>query len=135
MVRTYKQKAGSRSYKTGYSEDDLKDALWKLQSNCMSLPKASKTYTIPLGMLQNKAISAHSGSVGRPPRLSKECCKKIAKCIDVLADWKVPLSGLEICLLVKEYLDAKRVKHLEFKNNSPGPDWLENFSKKHNFSK
>ena len=47
----------------------------------------------------------------------------------------MPLSGLEICLLAKGYLDTKGVKDLAFKHNLPGLDWLENFSKKHNFSK
>ena len=135
MVRIYKRKVGSRNYKNGYTEDDLKDAVRKVQVNSMSLRKASKTYNIPLGTLRNKVIGAHSRSVGRPTRLSEECSKQIANSIDILADWKVPLSGSEVCLLVKGYLDAKGVKDPVFKNNLPGPNWLESFSKQYNFSK
>ena len=46
----------------------------------------------------------------------------------------MPLSGLEICLLAKGYLDTKGVKDLALKHNLPGLDWLENFSNKDNFS-
>ena len=134
MVRTHKRKAGSRNYKTAYSQDNVKDAVRDVKTNGMSLRKASKKYKIPLGTLRNKVIGAHSGNVGRPAQLDEECVKQIAKCVDILADWKVPLSGSEVCLLVKGYLDAKGAKSDVFKNNLPGPDWLENFTKKNNFS-
>ena len=135
MARNYKRKVGSRNYKTACTKENLKDALREVRTNGMSLRKASKTYNIPLGTLRNKVVGAHSGTVGRPPQLSEECSKHIAKCVDVLADWKVPLSGPEVCFLVKGYLDATGIKDCVFKNNFPGPDWLENFSKKHNYSK
>ena len=115
MARNYKRKAGSRNYKTAYTKDNVKDSLRENRTNGMSLRKASKTYYIPLGTLRNKVIGAHSGTVGRPPQLSEECSKQIAKCVDVLVDWKVPLFGPEVCLLVKGYLDAKGVKDCVFK--------------------
>ena len=101
----------------------------------MSLRKASKTYNIFLGTLRNKVIGAHSRTVGRPPQLSQEYSKQDAKCVNVLADWKVPLSGPEVCFFVKGYLDSKGVKDCVFRNNLPGLDWLESFSKIHNYSK
>ena len=99
----------------------------------MSFHKSSNSYKIFLGTSQIKVIGVHSGAVGRPPQLDSECLKQMAKCVDILADYKILLFGSEMCLLVKGNLDANGAKSDAFKNNLPGPDWLENFKERQLF--
>ena len=43
----------------------------------------------------------------------------------------MPLDGLDIRHLVKNYLDARGVKNPDFAENLPGTDWLNRFMKRH----
>ena len=61
----------------------MKDALREVWTNGMSSQKASKTYNIPLEMLQNKIIGTYSRSVGWQIQLFEECSVKIAKQLNV----------------------------------------------------
>ena len=52
--------------------------------------------------------------------------------IDVLTEWKVPVSGIDICWLVKSYLDRRGITDSCFKEILLGIDWQNNFMKRHN---
>ena len=54
--------------------------------------------------------------------------------IDVLTQWRHPLDGTDIKLLVKSYLEKKGVQLKTFKDNYPGDDWVSVFIKRHNLT-
>ena len=55
--------------------------------------------------------------------------------ITSLTDWRAPLDGLDICCIVKTYLDKRGITDSRFKDNMPGPDWVRSFVKRHNLTK
>ena len=135
MVRVYKRKPGVRNYRTGYSNDELNSAVAHVESGNMSLRKAAEKYHIPVGTLHNKLKKAHAGKVGGQFRLLFECEKEILKSIDVLSEWKCPLTGYDVQLLVKNYLDRQGVVDKTFNWNFPGEDWLSRFTKRYELTK
>ena len=127
---TYKRSAGSRQYGTSYTQEALRKALDKCRKG-WSLLKASKVFSIPYGTLHNKYHGKHTRKTGGQPRLSDACQAYLLKTIDLLTEWKVPLDGMDIRLLVKQYLDALGVNDKRFKNNYPGKEWLMSFVRRH----
>ena len=99
MARKYKRKVGSRNYKTTYTEETIFAALREVQRGSLSIRKASQQYKIPFGTLRNKIKKCHTKIAGGQKRLSNECEGQIVKTIDVLTEWKVPLSGFDISYL------------------------------------
>ena len=134
MVRTYQRKSGSRNYKSGYSEESLSSALREVRSQSLSIRKASSKYNIPYGTLRHKFKGMFSKKPGGQQRLSDECEQSLVATIDKLSEWKVPLNGFDICLLVKSYLDGRGLTDACFTRNMPGVDWIKSFSKRHNLS-
>ena len=136
MAPSQKKKApGRRNYKTGYSEEQLKTAIHAVNGRNFSIRKASKFYKIPFGTLRHKIKNLHSKNVGCPKRLCPDTEASLVKVIDTLAEWKVPLTGEDISLLVKGYLDFQGVKDSVFKDNLPGKDWLKNFVETHGLTR
>ena len=135
MARAQKRKAGSRNYKTGYSEDGLKSTINAVKTNQIALRKASKAYGILFETLRNKTKGLHTGKVGQPFRLTPECEAQILDAIQCLTVWKVSLIERNISFLVKGYLHACGVVDSGFKNNLPGSDWLDIFVKRNGFTK
>ena len=58
MVRNYKRQPGSRDY-CNCTEETLQMALSSIRNGKFSIRKASKTYNIPYGKLQNKINNQH----------------------------------------------------------------------------
>ena len=129
-MRTYKRKAGSRGYKTNYSTSTLLKARHKVSAG-WSILKASKKFNIPYGTLYNKIHHLHTMRVGTPYRLTTETENLIVNAINSLAEWKVPLTGLDIRLLVKSHMDKQGVSDRRFVNNLPGIEWLKSFMNRH----
>ena len=130
MPRKYTRKPGSRSYKN-YTSSDLLKAVEDAKRK--SIYAAAKKYNIPYGTLHNKVNGRHDKPNGGQVRLSHELECELAKVIDILADWKIPIGKLEIRTLVKDHLDNNGV-HV-FQDNMPGSDWLRTFMKRHNLTK
>ncbi|XP_043226388.1 uncharacterized protein LOC122383728 [Amphibalanus amphitrite] len=70
---------------------------------------------------------------GGQPVLTSQEEADITLIINQLAEWKVPLSEIDIRLLVKNYLD-RQGKLTRFKNNMPGPDWMKLFMRRNNLT-
>lgn len=100
----------------------------------LSIRKSSKEFNIPFATLRNKVKELHSKRSGGQPRLSLEAEKVIVEMITELTDWRIPLSGLEIRFLVKDYLDRRNVVDRVFTDNLPGHDWLGTFKKRNNLT-
>ena len=114
MVRHYKKKVGGRNYKTGYAKNDFSNALKAIQSGSMSIRKVAKEYHVLYTSLQNKIKGNHPNKIGGQKRLSDELEIQIVEVSDELTEWKVPLDGVDIRHLVKNYLDAQDVKDSVF---------------------
>lgn len=130
-MRHYKRKFGSRPYASTYTEAALTKAVRSYKAGTMSMRKAATKYGIPFGTLNNKCHGKCVNRVGAPLRLSPQCEQRLLTTIDHLAEWKVPMDGMDIRLLVKEYLDRSGISDARFKNNCPGPDWLKSFVARH----
>ena len=71
MVREYKRKPGSRSYRNN-GQITLDEAVKAIKSGKMSQREASKHYKIPRATLRNKVLGKHSGVPGHPTILTRE---------------------------------------------------------------
>ena len=134
MPRVYQRKRGSRRY-IDYLDGTLDDALDAVKKGRRSMRDAAVEYRIPLATLSYKLEGLHGKCVGGQKRLSTECEELILSTINTLTEWKIPMTGVEVRLLVKNYLDALDLPEEIFKDNMPGRDWLRSFTKRHNLTK
>ena len=86
---------------------------------------------IPRSTLHNKLKKKYTQKPGRPTVLNDEEELSIAEHLLATADWGFPFDGMDIMMLVKSYLDKIGRTVALFKNNLPGPDWLESYLKRH----
>jgi hypothetical protein len=134
-MRTYVRKIGNRSYRSAYTMGMLQTAVLKCTSHQMSMRAAAKKYSIPFGTLNNHVHNKHNvRKSGGQLRFSAEGEQYLLKTIDLLGEWKIPLTGLDVRLLVKAYLDKSGVTDSRFNKNCPGYDWLKSFIKRHNLT-
>lgn len=70
----------------------------------MSYRKASKTFKIPLGTLNNKCRGKHMKYCGHPTALSKQEELIICAVIIACGDWGYPLSKLDVRMMTADYL-------------------------------
>ena len=64
------QARSKRNY-VAYTEETLQKCMEAVRSGSISINKASKTFNIPRGTMQNKMKNIHSKSVGRPTIFTK----------------------------------------------------------------
>ena len=130
MPRDYKRKAGTRQYKTAYSEGAMDDAMQAFKAGS-SYGKAAKRFGIPKSSLRdNIRRKTIFKKYGGQTYLSESFEKAISEIIEQLGNWKVPLSCMELRSLVKNYLDISG-EHSKFAYNMPGRDWVSSFIKRH----
>ena len=133
-VRKSRRVPSSRSYKD-YGADTLKMALTQVRRGKISQRKAGAKYGISPSTLSNKINGRHPGTVGRQQKISAERESDIATAIDVLVNFKVPLTRDEIRGFVKSYIDALEDPVLIFENdNLPGKDWLKGFMQRNDMT-
>ena len=135
MVRVYKRKEGARNYRNGYTANDLTSALDQIVSGKIGVRNASKRYGIPIGTLHNRLKGTHKKKVGGQYRLTEDCETEILLVINALCEWKSPLTKCDVRLLAKNCLDRRGVVDAAFKDNFPGIDWLNAFTKRHQLTK
>ena len=129
-MRTYKRELGARSYRS-YTPETLQKAVSQYKRGKLTMRKASRKYGIPFGSLFNAIHQKHTGVTGGQLRLTAEAENRLIETIDLLSTWKIPMTGIDIKLLVKDYLDHSGVQDSRFKNNCPGDDWLKSFISRH----
>ena len=133
-VRKSRRVPSSRSYKD-YGADTLKMALTQVRRGKISQRKAGAKYGISPSTLSNKINGRHPGTVGRQQKISAERESDIATAIDVLVNFKVPLTRDEVRGFVKSYIDALEDPVLIFENdNLPGKDWLKGFMQRNDMT-
>ena len=72
--------------------------------------------------------------MGRPVTLDKDDELNIAETVKALSTWNMPLSKMEIRMLVQGYLDKSGMNVPRFKLNLPGEDWVNSFLTRHNLT-
>ena len=132
MPRKYVRKSGSRPHLTNYSSDDIDNAIKSVRKAGVTIGKAATRYKVPKSTLWRKLNGRQLKKSGGQLSLTEECETGIVNIINELTDWKVPLDGYDVRLLVKHYLDKRCVTHQKFPNNLPGIGWLRGFIKRHN---
>ena len=112
----------------------MKEAVNIVRSGGISVLKVSKRFNIPYGTLYKKSKDYVPENKPRHPNtLSADEENSILMVINQLTDWKFPLCGMDIRLLVQTYLNGKG-KKTEFVDNLPGPDWMKLFQSRHNLT-
>ena len=112
---------GARPYLTNYRITDLEDAVRNVK-NGQSLGKAALSWHIPKSTLYRKVRGLQPKKPGGQLHLSVDCENALLEIINDLTDWKYPLCGYDIRVMVKHYLDKRGVESSKFKNNFPGRD-------------
>ncbi|CAH2109325.1 unnamed protein product [Euphydryas editha] len=124
---------GTRKYgtKSRYTKEDLEKALGDIK-NCRKTQKgAPEVYNIPVSTLKYKLKEQHSKPVGKPPVISSKEEDSITAHIISLADLGIPVSMLDVRVIVKGFLDNEKRLIKEFKNNLPGWEWGKLFLERH----
>lgn len=134
MPRNYIGRRGSRQY-VNYSDEAVSQAVNDVKLGRKSMRMAALDHGIPLITLSNKLKGLHGKSVGGQKRLSTECELLLVSAINTLQEWRVPMTSLEIRMLVKNYLDRLHLPEDIFQGNMPGRDWLKSFMKRHRLTK
>ena len=131
----YTRTPGSRSYGNSYTAQTLQKAIGKVRTGAMTIRKASRTYGIPYGTLFNKTRNKHTLKTGGQPQLTLECEQLLVRTVEMLGEWKIPMTGMDIKMFVKAYLDRLGVQHRRFTDNCPGHEWLRGFIARHNLTR
>ena len=125
MPSTYQPRArGKRNY-VAYTEETLQECMEAVRSGSIPIKKASETFNIPRGTIQNKMKNIHTKSVGRPIIYTKEGL--IASRTITMCKWGFPLGKLDLTMIVNTYLTKQNRIVNEFTNNIPGDDWVRSF--------
>jgi len=132
-MRTYKRKRGSRAYLTGYAAEQMDSAISAVRSG-VSARKAAIDFGVSRSTLLRKVSQQQTKKHGGQIYLEEASELAIVQVLNQLVDWKVPLTLMELRLLVKNFLDLSEVNSSRFVNNMPGRDWARRFLKRHGLS-
>lgn len=129
MPRDYKHIPGSKRYRN-YDEGTLKKCVTQAKKG-FGQNQMSRRYSIPKSTLSRKVRGIQKKRCGGQLALSEEFEVTLAGIIGELAKWKVPMPPYDVRLMVKYALDVAKIRHKIFRDNLPGPDWLNGFKKRH----
>ncbi|CAB4034516.1 jerky homolog-like [Paramuricea clavata] len=105
-MRKYKKVIGSKKKRYGdYTQDAIKNAIVPIHEGNMSIRETSLSFNIPKSTLHRKLKGIQMRPIGHPPNLSPEEERSFVKHLIVVAEWGFPFSNLDLCLMVKAYLD------------------------------
>ena len=129
MPRNYRPKPGAKCLKK-YDVAIINQALLDISAGNSSIRCIAEKYGISYSALQrrnNKSVKPHGGQTAMTP----EAEAFIVKNLNICADWGYPLDQNDLRYIVKMYLDTSNITVKRFKNNYPGPDFVESFLKRH----
>lgn len=129
MPRKPQRLLGARNYKN-YSEEKLQQALDEIKSKSISLRGAAKKYQIAKNTLWNKIHGKHTRRHGKPRVFSENEEESFAGHLIALSAFGFPVTAEDMKVCVKAYLDRQGRKVTCFRNNYPGPDWVNLFLKR-----
>lgn len=129
MPRVYVPKPGAKTRKK-YNELVIKEALDELSRSDASINSVAQKYGISKSVLGRHKLHNIKSSGGQTA-LSADTEKYIVQNLNTCAEWGYPLTTLDLRYVVKMYLDTLGIQHRRFKNNLPGPDFVDSFLKRH----
>lgn len=97
----------------------------------MSLREAEAKYKIPRATLSKKRRGLQLKNVGRPQVFDEALEEVFVVSIATAAVWGYPLTGVDLSLIVKSYLDRQGLIEPRFKGNMPERYWLQGFLQRH----
>ncbi|XP_045497433.1 MFS-type transporter clz9-like [Colias croceus] len=129
MPRVYKPKPGGKRYKR-YDLATINKAVEEYHTGIDSLKKIAAKYNMHPSVLyrHSKGLLKQQGG---QPALSLETENYIIEYINVCAEWGYPMDSLDLRYIIKMYLDKLGVTNTRFKNNMPGPDFVQCFLNRH----
>ncbi|KAJ8947645.1 hypothetical protein NQ314_008568 [Rhamnusium bicolor] len=122
MPRKPRHVLGARNYKN-YSHYKLQQALEEIRSKSISLRNAAKKYQISKNTLWNKLHGKHERMPGKPRVFTEQEEESFAGHLIDLSAFGFPVTGEDLKIIVKSYLNRQGRNVSCFKNNYPGPDW------------
>lgn len=132
MVRRYEKTPGSRPY-ANFKKEDMEKAIDAVKEG-MSKRAAAIKFKVPRPTLVRRLLGKNLGPVGHPTVLSKNEEAIIAETLGTVANWGFPLTRIDIRDVVKKFLDKQGKVVPVFKENTPGPDFLDSFIARNNLS-
>ena len=107
MPRTYKPRLRGKRQYLSYSEETLQQCIESVKSGT-SINKASKTFNIPRGTIQNKMKNIHQKSVGPPTTFTKQEEELFTTRVITMCNWGFPLDKLDLRMMVAAYLTKQK---------------------------
>ncbi|KAJ8935120.1 hypothetical protein NQ318_009141 [Aromia moschata] len=100
----------------------------------MSQRTAAIKFNVPRISLLRRVGGKHTKPIGPPTVLSQAEEETFANTLGVVAKWGFPLNRVDVRDVIKKYLDKQGKEVVVFKNNTPGPDFLDSFITRNNLS-
>ncbi|CAH0714205.1 unnamed protein product, partial [Brenthis ino] len=130
MPRVYKPDPTRKRYKK-YSIEIIKKAVEEYASSRnLKLEDVAKKYGIHKSVLyrhSTRDMKQHGGQRALSDETEMLLIENINKC----AEWGYRLDTLDLRYIVKMYLDKIGIIHKRFKDNFPGPDFVQSFLLRH----
>lgn len=130
MPRVYKPDPTRKRYKK-YNMEIIKKAVEEYASSRnVKLEEVAKKYGIHKSVLYRhctRDMKQHGGQRALSDETEMFLIDNINKC----AEWGYPLDTLDLRYIVKMYLDKIGIIHKRFKDNFPGPDFVQSFLLRH----
>lgn len=129
MPRKYTSVATKK--KKDIDPETLKKALNDLKTG-LSLRKCSEKHNVALTTLHRHVKSGSNlKKRGGQTVLTAEEEAVLVDRLKICSDWGYPVDSLTLRLIVKDSLEKQGKQVRKFKNNTPGPDFVESFLKRH----
>ncbi|XP_050560611.1 uncharacterized protein LOC126912470 [Spodoptera frugiperda] len=130
MPRVYRPDPTRKRYKK-YNIEIIKKAVEEYASSRnVKLEDVAKKYGIHKSVLYRhctRDMKQHGGQRALSDETESYLIENINKC----AEWGYPLDTLDLRYIVKMYLDKIGIIHKRFKDNFPGPDFVQSFLLRH----
>lgn len=117
------------NYRCKYSGDAFENAVNAVKEKKMSIREAAKHYKVPKSTICDR-LQGKKPKVGRPQELTEEEEKLLVQRLMVMADWGFPITSMDMCYVIRDYLNSQDRK-TRFINNLPGRGFVRKFLKRH----
>jgi len=131
MPRNYKKKEGVR--KLLYTQENIVKACLDVEDG-MSINAAAKKNNVPISTLRTRVqgLVMNPGQSGRNTALLAFEERVIANHLAILGEYGLAFSRLDLKIFIKDFLKSKDRYVKEFKENTPGDDWVYGFLQRNN---
>lgn len=102
-----------------------------VRSKVLTQRAAAEKYKIPRSTIKNKLAQKYCSKPGRPTVFSEQEEASFVAHITALSEYGFPLTDFDLKMIIAEYLASQGRTVQQFKNNTPGKDWLRCFLTRH----